>query len=113
MSRVAKKALTRRQIILAVRRYARADVADSWSGGGDPNDVPYIERELTSAWDGMVNVVDRLLAERAELVAALNEAIASLDSEASSEYGGTTLLAGKLAEQDPLRAIAAKYEVKS
>ena len=31
---------------LAVRRLVRATLADSWSGGGDPRDIPDIERAL-------------------------------------------------------------------
>jgi hypothetical protein len=29
-----------------VNRLVKAEVADSWKGGGDPADIPYIESEL-------------------------------------------------------------------
>ena len=33
----------------AVERLVNAEIADSWSGGGDPNDVPAVELELAQA----------------------------------------------------------------
>lgn len=33
----------------AVTRLIKAEVADSWKGGGDPNDIPAIEAELKLA----------------------------------------------------------------
>lgn len=33
----------------AIGRYTRAYNADSWKGGGDPDDIPAIEQELRSA----------------------------------------------------------------
>lgn len=33
----------------AIRRLVLAHEADSWKGGGDPDDIPAIERELKAA----------------------------------------------------------------
>ncbi len=38
-----------RPLKAAIQRYARARIADSWKGGGDPADVLFIERELVDA----------------------------------------------------------------
>lgn len=43
MSNMAK------EIRAAVKRLINAEVADSWKGGGDPADIPYIEQELEIA----------------------------------------------------------------
>jgi hypothetical protein len=37
------------QLRLLVAAYADASIADSWKGGGDPSDVPIIEKELELA----------------------------------------------------------------
>ena len=36
-------------LMRAVRRYVHAYNCDSWKGGGDPADIPAIERELRNA----------------------------------------------------------------
>lgn len=44
--------MTRTQILELKRRIKRlidAEVADSWKGGGDPDDWPEIEKELRAA----------------------------------------------------------------
>ena len=33
----------------AIQRLVDAEVADSWKGGGDPADIPFIEQELELA----------------------------------------------------------------
>lgn len=38
--------ITRHRVRTAIRRYACALAEDSWKGGGDPTDIPSIEREL-------------------------------------------------------------------
>lgn len=38
-----------KEIRAAVKRLIDAEVADSWKGGGDPADIPYIEQELEIA----------------------------------------------------------------
>lgn len=38
-----------KEIRAAVERLIDAEVADSWKGGGDPADIPYIEQELEIA----------------------------------------------------------------
>ena len=38
--------ITRHRIREAIKRYASAVAEDSWKGGGDPADIPAIEREL-------------------------------------------------------------------
>lgn len=38
-----------KEIKAAVQRLVDAEVADSWKGGGDPADIPYIEQELEIA----------------------------------------------------------------
>lgn len=44
----ADKAL-RKKLALLIERYGSALVADSWKGGGDPDDIPDIEYELEKA----------------------------------------------------------------
>lgn len=38
-----------KEIRAAVQHLIDAEVADSWKGGGDPADIPYIEQELEIA----------------------------------------------------------------
>ena len=38
--------ITRHRIRAAITRYAKAVAEDSWKGGGDPADIPAIQREL-------------------------------------------------------------------
>jgi len=43
-----------------IKRYANAKIDDSWKGGGDPNDIPEIERELRVAKQNLDNYINRL-----------------------------------------------------
>jgi hypothetical protein len=38
-----------RKLREAVKRLVKAEIDDSWKGGGDPDDIPGIERELELA----------------------------------------------------------------
>lgn len=48
----------RRKLRSAIRRLVRAEVADAWKGGGCPEDIPYIERELKSADKALQKLID-------------------------------------------------------
>jgi hypothetical protein len=47
-------------IIKKIRRYAAAEVADSWKGGGDPIDRPEIEAELAKACEDLGVYINKL-----------------------------------------------------
>jgi len=89
------KVLTRQTLVRMVNRVATASVSQSWAGGGDPDDIPNIKLEVVLASNRANEVIDMVFAERAELVAAL---IAAIECTAPD---------------DKLRAVAAKYKVKS
>lgn len=48
-----------------IRRFADAQEADSWKGGGDPDETPAIERELAEAWDQLSRYIRKLVQDRA------------------------------------------------
>jgi hypothetical protein len=54
------KSAPHRNVEAAVRRLVKAEVADSWKGGGDPADVPEIEAELKSARRALRNLLERI-----------------------------------------------------
>jgi hypothetical protein len=64
-----------RDIKRAVTRLIKAEISDSWKGGGDPSDIPDIERELAEARAHSRNTMARI-------APAINRAIT--DAKASS-----------------------------
>lgn len=44
----------------AVRRLVQAEVANTWKGGGDPADIPLVERELKAARKHYETVLKRI-----------------------------------------------------
>ncbi len=39
----------RASLVLAIERLGQARIDDSWSGGGNPADIPHIEQKLRNA----------------------------------------------------------------
>lgn len=95
----------------SVTKLIRATRAHEMRGAGYPEDIPDIQGAYDDAWSVLDSQLQRVEHERTELVTALKDAIARLNANAQSEYGGTSLLEEQLAEQDDLRAVVAKYEV--
>lgn len=50
----------RRALERAVRRLIRAEIEESWSGAGHPEDIPDIEDELKSAKKALRALLDKL-----------------------------------------------------
>ena len=50
----------RDRLVRAIERYARARVDNSWKGGGDPDDIPRIERRLKRASADLNKLIDEL-----------------------------------------------------
>jgi hypothetical protein len=48
----------RRRLRRAINRYARAYCENSWKGGGDPDAIPAIERELRDARKALKRLLD-------------------------------------------------------
>lgn len=55
------KQSARLKLKAVVRRLVRAEVADSWKGGGDPSDIPAIEQELKQAKGALDRAIDRVI----------------------------------------------------
>ena len=49
MSTPRPRAPTRARIQKVIDRLIKAEIEDSWKGGGDPEDIPEIEKELRRA----------------------------------------------------------------
>lgn len=106
-----RKPLKLETLRASVLKLSRATREHEMRGAGHPEDIPVIQEEYDEAWSVLDSQLQRVESERAELVAALKDAIARLDAEVHSGYGGTSLLKEQLAEQDDLRTVVAKFEV--
>lgn len=49
-----------RKLVKLIERYRDAEVEDSWKGGGDPADIPYIEEELRLARSALEQYIVQL-----------------------------------------------------
>ena len=56
--------IVRRRVQKAVKRYANAVAEDSWKGGGDPADIPAIERELRESKAALSLLIELIVPER-------------------------------------------------
>lgn len=52
--------LQRRALQRAIRALVKAEIADSWKGGGYPDDIPIIEEELLDAKRALTQLLDDL-----------------------------------------------------
>lgn len=53
----------RNRIVRAINKYVRAFDADSWKGGGDPDDIPNIERRLARTKIALKRALDAAMTE--------------------------------------------------
>lgn len=52
--------MNKKQLQAAIRRLVRAEINNSWKGGGDPDYIPLIEKELKSAKRSLRNIIDKI-----------------------------------------------------
>lgn len=107
--RVAKRPVSVPVVRHAVKRLQLATRADEMKGGGDPADIPYIERDLTAAVVYTYSLFDRLMAEREELLAAVREGISLYEGQLSSDYPASYLQHARDNELKPLIALVDKH----
>jgi hypothetical protein len=50
----------RRRLMRAIKNLVQAEVADSWKGGGKPEDMPLIENRLKRAQYHMLRTINEL-----------------------------------------------------
>jgi hypothetical protein len=115
MSRRGKgsKALQLSTLRGCVTKMIRATRAHEMMGAGYPEDIPYIEAEYREAGDVLDNQLKRVMAERAELVAAVNEALELYMGMLHSDYPNSHIVAAEQGEVGRLRTVVSKYVVKS
>ena len=58
--------MKRKTLEFHIQELVDAEIAASWKGGGDPADIPYIEKELREAKENMVKILDRIQKEGLE-----------------------------------------------
>jgi len=111
----AKKALTRSHMRAVVNRWGTARVAlREMYLGPQPDNYKDIISEHDTADAAVGAMLNRVLAERAELVTALKEAVECTASWLRSDYPPSTLERAEAPDGDlsKLRAVVAKYEVQ-
>lgn len=113
MSRRPSAPLSLRKMRNIVQRLTSAEIAvHEARQGSQPPDWPRIATEMDAARDQTLRMLERVIAERAELVTALTEAIELYVSLLHSDYTGREIDAAEKGEIGDLRAVVAKYEVK-
>lgn len=113
MSRAAKKGLTRSQMRAVITRWgkARAALREMYLGP-QPDNYRDIVNEHDTSDVAVGAMLNRVMAERAELVKALGDAVELHMGLLHSDYTGRHIDAAEHGEVGALRAVIAKYEVK-
>jgi hypothetical protein len=52
-----------KKLVELIQELVKAEIQDSWKGGGDPLDVPIIEEELREAQENLSNYIEELTEE--------------------------------------------------
>ena len=50
----------RNKLVRRINKLIKAEIEDSWKGGGDPADIPIIEVEVKFARERLMHELDRL-----------------------------------------------------
>lgn len=82
-----RKPLKLETLRASVLKLSRATRAHEMRGAGHPEDIPIIQEEYDEAWRALDSQLQRVESERAELVAALRNALPYINDDPNDPDG--------------------------